>query len=423
MIKKIKMQKILQNKILQSSGLILFFTAITYILNYAYTLVAIHFLSPFEYSELALLIAIYSLFGIFGATISNISLPLLHDVENTKIKNQVVIVTKFLSIILGILSFTIIPFLISKIFNINNYTNIILFSLGGVATLSLALLTAHLQVVKKFAKVGLIQVVSTFIKFFGSLIFLFFGYKILGVGIALLLSSILAFLLFFPWTEENQNMLTSPLLNKGGAGGGLIKNFWQEHKKFLIKSFFGSLILTLLITLDTILAKRFLSEELVGFFVGISTLAKLFLYGNIAISSVIFPFYLSEKDENKKKNILNYFIYFILFTGFLFIIISYFMHNFLVPLILGQKYLLASNYLFPISTFVISGTLAYVFTQLSILTNNKNFLKNISIYFVIFIISTFIFINYFTITIYSFSYFLTLSYLILFLITYTNSKN
>jgi O-antigen/teichoic acid export membrane protein len=417
------MQKILQNKILQSSGLILFFTAITYILNYAYTLVAIHFLSPFEYSELALLIAIYSLFGIFGATISNISLPLLHDVENTKIKNQVVIVTKFLSIILGILSFTIIPFLISKIFNINNYTNIILFSLGGVATLSLALLTAHLQVVKKFAKVGLIQVVSTFIKFFGSLIFLFFGYKILGVGIALLLSSILAFLLFFPWTEENQNMLTSPLLNKGGAGGGLIKNFWQEHKKFLIKSFFGSLILTLLITLDTILAKRFLSEELVGFFVGISTLAKLFLYGNIAISSVIFPFYLSEKDENKKKNILNYFIYFILFTGFLFIIISYFMHNFLVPLILGQKYLLASNYLFPISTFVISGTLAYVFTQLSILTNNKNFLKNISIYFVIFIISTFIFINYFTITIYSFSYFLTLSYLILFLITYTNSKN
>jgi O-antigen/teichoic acid export membrane protein len=173
--------------------------------------------------------------------------------------------------------------------------------------------------VKDFFKVGLIQVFSTFIKFSFSLVLLYFGYNIFGVGIALLLSTILAILFFFPYTRENIKILKEQISSANFLKKNLpplrlknefrtlehVKNFWYAHKDFILKSFFGSLVLTLLITLDTILAKKFLHSDIVGFFVGISTLAKLYLFGIIAISSVIFPYYLSEKEESKKKNILN----------------------------------------------------------------------------------------------------------------------
>jgi O-antigen/teichoic acid export membrane protein len=426
------MQNIFHNKILQSSGLILFFTAIGYILNYAYTLVAIHFLTPLQYSELAFLLAIYSLFGIFGATISNVSLPLLHEKENTKIKKQVIAVTKFVSIILFLLSVSIFPFLISKFFNIENYTNIILFSVGGILTISTALLTTHLQVVKNFLKVGLIQAFATFIKFFGSFVFLYFGFQIFGVAIALLLSSILALLFFFPYNKENneifENSISLPLLDKGGVRGGLVLQFWHEHKNLILKSFFGSLVLTLLITLDTILAKRLLHEDIVGYFVGISTLAKLFLFGIIAISSVVFPFYLSEKDVQKQKKILNYFLIFTFISSTLWLLFTYFFHDIIVPLILGVKYTEASIYLFPISLTIVSASFAYIFTQLSILKNVKNFLPTIFIYFAIFIISFLVYkkilspnINAINIT--SLSNFLTLMFSVLSILFYKVSKN
>ncbi len=368
---------------IKSSFLILFFTGITYVLNYAYTLVAIHFLSPFEYSELAFLIAVYSLFGVFGATISNVSLPLLHKEENVKIKNQVVATTKFLLIILIILSFTIVPIVVSRFFNIQEYKNIILFSLGGSLTIALSLLTTHLQVVKNFLKVGLIQVFSTTIKFLGSLLFLYFGLKVFGVGVALFLSPFLSIILFFPWNQEN--LITTN--NKNILGN--VKTFWQEHKHFLIKSFVGSLLLTLFITLDTILAKKFLDENIVGYFVGISTLAKLFLYGIIAISTVVFPHLLSEKEDKNKEKILSYFLIFISISGTVWLLIAYFLNPIFVPLILGKKYSVASSYLFPISLFVISSTFAYILTQLAILQNRKNFLKIILIYFIILILLIF----------------------------------
>ncbi len=381
---------------IQSSFLILFFTGITYILNYVYTLVAIHFLTPFEYSELAFLIAVYSLFGVFGATISNVSLPLLHTQENTKIKNQVVATTKFLLIFLVILSFTIIPFFVAKFFNIYEYKNIILFSLAGSLSVAFSLLTTHLQVVKNFKKVGLIQVFSTLIKFLGSLLFLYFGFKIFGVGIALFLSSLLSIIFFFPKNQENTNLLknfspTSLLI--------LTQSFWKEHKNFIIKSFVGSLILTLFVTLDTILAKKFLDENIVGYFIGISTLAKLFLYGVIAISTVIFPYMLAENSKEKQTKILKYFLSFIFVSGLIFIFVSYFFHSLFVPLILGNKYSVASNYLFPISLYVVSSTFAYILTQISILRNNKNFLKVTFAYFIfIVILSIFYILNIFDFT-------------------------
>jgi O-antigen/teichoic acid export membrane protein len=427
----------MQNKIIQSSGLILFFTAITYILNYAYTLIAIHFLTPLEYSELAFLIAVYSLFGIFGATITNISLPLLHEKENTQIKLEVIAVTKFLSIVLLFLSITIFPLIISKFFNIENFANIILFSVGGVLTLANALLVVHLQVVKDFFKVGLIQVFSTFIKFSFSLVLLYFGYNIFGVGIALLLSTILAILFFFPYTRENIKILKEQISSANFLKKNLpplrlknefrtlehVKNFWYAHKDFILKSFFGSLVLTLLITLDTILAKKFLHSDIVGFFVGISTLAKLYLFGIIAISSVIFPYYLSEKEESKKKNILNYFLIFILATSALFISVSYFFHNFFVTLILGVKYSAYSYYLFYISLFVSFASLSYFLTQLHILENNKNFLKNLIIFFIFSITIIFIFLKLFQNTPQNFSYLLSIMFAFLSFLLYNFDTN
>lgn len=377
---------------IQSSFLILFFTGLTYILNYAYTLVAIHFLSPLEYSELAFLVAVYSLFGVFGATVSNVSLPLLHTKENIKIKNQVVAVTKFLLICLFILSFTIIPFVVAKFFNIYEYTNIVLFSLGGSLSIAFALLTTHLQVVKDFRKVGLVQVFSTSIKFLGSLVFLFFGFKIFGVGIALFLSSLISIIFFFPKNEDNIKLLK----DSSFSSFSLVKSFWQEHKNFIIKSFVGSLILTLFVTLDTILAKKILTEDVVGYFIGISTLAKLFLYGVIAISTVIFPYILAENSRDKQKRILNYFLLFIFVSGLLFVLFSYFLNSFFVPLILGEKYFAASHFLFPISLYVVTSAFAYLLTQLSILENSKNFLKVISVYFLLILI--FIFFNNFDFT-------------------------
>ncbi len=413
------------NKIFQSSFLILFFTSINYILNYAYTLVAIHFLTPLQYSELAFLIAIYSLFGIFGATITNISLPLLHEKENAKIKLEVIAVTKILSIVLLLLSVTIFPFIISRFFNINSYVNIILFSVGGVSTLSVALLTVHLQVVKNFFRVGLIQTFSTFIKFIISFILLYFGYNIFGVGISLLLSSLLALILFFPWTKENLHILLKQIKGKTSTSQTMthVKDFYNSHKSLILKSFVGSFTLTLLMTLDTILAKKFLAEDVVGYFVGISTLAKLFLFGIMAISSVIFPYYLSEEDIVKKKNILKYFLSFTLIASIFWLLLSYFAHDYIVPTILGAKYLSYSIHLFSISLFVCMASFAYILTQLAILENNKNLLKNIFLFFIIFIISTFIFLknlspNINAINIKNFSEFLSLQYLILTLILY-----
>jgi O-antigen/teichoic acid export membrane protein len=375
-------------KLLGNSFFSVVFSGFTHVLNYAFVLTCLHFLSTSEYANLSLILSFYTIIGVFGSTLATAGLAQLSQVtedEQRQIKEKIMSTSKVLFVTLSLFSIFVLTPFIYFFFKLDSLFSIALLLLAGVLSIGLNMLTLHFQLMQEFIRNGLMSIVSTTFKLIVSFIALYFGFGILGVGMSLLLGTICCFLIFYPRSENKLLLETSSLLILKNT-----KNFILENKNLLEKSFYASLVLVLCVTLDTILVKKILSETLSAQYIGLATLAKLFLYGNVAIATVLFPYCLQYIKNNSREladKVFNLYNMFIVVSGFIGFVIVYFYHKFFVHLIIGAKYLDSSLYLPNIFVVIVFTTLAYSTSQYAALTNAKNFLKVISYYFVFFIIS------------------------------------
>jgi O-antigen/teichoic acid export membrane protein len=361
---QIMLSVLTKNKILQSSAINVLFSAMSNVLNYAFVLICINYLTPKEYADLALTISFYSIIGIFATTLSTTSLSLLSHHNNRSEKENIMSLAKVLILVLTIVSILVLTPFIKHFFDVGSYLNITIILLAGVVSIITSLLTVHFQVMGQYTRNGLAQVLSTILKFSFSFLALYLSFGLTGISVALLLSTIFTFILFYPRSEYGLlverravNIFTTSL------------QFIKDNKSLIQKSLLSSLIAILCITADTILAKRLLDTDIASQFIGMSVVAKLFIYGTLAITTVIFPYILSVRDINVKKLYIKYLNLFILVTGTTWITLAYFFGEFFLQLILGDKYTSLADYFYLVCIISVTATLAYVNSHLASLLN------------------------------------------------------
>lgn len=362
------MLKILKNPVFASSAITIAFTALTHILNYVFTLSAIHFLTPIEYTDMALVMSLYGLMGIFAAALSIVTLSILSKNNHPELRGQILATAKVTAIVLSFLSIFIVAPIIQYFFRLDSYQEVLISLLAGVGSLGTTLLTVHFQVKKEFVRSGWFSFLFTTLKLVLSLLLLWLGLKVMGVSLGLFGSTIFTFLLFFPTSARGELLKTNDLWSKAVV-------FYQQHRRIIITSIISSLTLMLCVNIDVLMSKRILGSEIAAGYLGISTLSKLFLYSSLAVMSVVFPYILSTNNIQSKKKMFNYFLAFIASAAVIFLLLAYYLDQFLVGLILGAKYLPYAQNFLPIAVAIVSMSFAYTFSYFASLIDAGHFKK------------------------------------------------
>jgi O-antigen/teichoic acid export membrane protein len=362
------MLKILKNPVFTSSAVTIAFTALTHILNYVFTLSVIHFLTPIEYTDMALVMSLYGLMGIFAAALSIVTLSILSKNNHPELREQILATAKVTAIVLSFLSIFIVAPIIQYFFRLDSYQEVLISLLAGVGSLGTTLLTVHFQVAKEFVRAGWFSFLFTTLKLMLSLLLLWFGLKVMGVSLGLFGSTIFTFLLFFPTSARSELFKRSGIWPKAVT-------FYKHHRRIIITSLISSLTLMLCVNVDVLMSKRILGSEIAAGYLGISTLSKLFLYSSLAVMSVVFPYILSTTNIQSKKKMFNYFLAFIASAAVIFLLFAYYLDQFLVGLILGAKYLPYAQNFLPIAAAIVSMSFAYIFSYFASLIDAGHFKK------------------------------------------------
>jgi O-antigen/teichoic acid export membrane protein len=374
------MPKNFSHPIITSGLLTIGFTAIVHISNYLYTLLSVRYLSPLEYSDLALIVSFFSLMGVFAATLSNTALSLLSrrkgSEDYTETKKQILHSSTVFFYLIFIFSLLVLTPIIHFVFDVESIPEIIIILTAGLFSVGNALLSIHFQLHKKFFINGSFGVTSALLKLVLSFVFLYLGYKIFGVALALFFSTLFAFIAFYPHKVIGTY---KEILSFKKEYLETTTKFVKDNKKFLFKTFISSLLLTLCLIIDTLSAKKLLSPELAAQYIGMSTLAKLFFYSVVALGAVIFPYLLSHEETISKKKLFNYFMLFISASGILALIVSKLFAVQLITLVLGGAYTAEAQYFIYILLVSISATFAYVMINLSSLLDAAHFSKNVAL--------------------------------------------
>lgn len=385
------MRKLLKHPIIASSFLTIGFTGIVHIANYLYTLVCVRFLTPVEYSDLALIVSFYSLMGVFSATLANTSLSLLsrhkNDEAYSSLKKQILHTSTIVIYAVWIFSLFVLTPIIYYAFKIPSVLEIIIILTAGIFSIGSALLSVHFQLEKDFVRSGFFGVVSTLLKLIFSFIALYAGYKIFGVSVALFFAGLVSFIIFYPQKIiASYNTLLVPknyFINEAVT-------FLKAHKRFIFKTLISSLAMILILVIDTLLAKRLLIPNMAAQYIGMATLAKLFFYSTTAICVVIFPYLLSKESQTPKKLLLNMFLGIIFFVGIISLIVSFFFPKELIGLVLGQAYTLEAKDFVYVLLVSITASFASIMTNLSSLLDAAHFNKTILPIFIFGIIFLFV---------------------------------
>lgn len=372
------MYRMLRSPIFKSSLLTIGFTAIIHISNYIYTLVCVRFLNPHEYSDLALIVSFYSLTGVFAATLANTSLSLLSRnryTENYKELKSTILHTSTVALYaVFILTLIILTPVIHLAFGVESIPEIIIILTAGIFSIGNGLLAMHFQLQKRFIINGFFGVNSALLKLLFSFILLYFGYKTLGVSIALFLSGLLSFLFFYPKKDIGSYANLVILENRHIESA---KAFLKSHKRFILKNLISALAIIICTILDTLLAKKLLSPNSAAQYIGMATLAKLFFYTTTAISVVIFPYLLHKESTTPKRVIFRLFMFMLFLAGVISMFISIMFPTQIIKLILGAAYTLEANKLAYILSASIAASFASVAINLSSLLDAAHFNKNI----------------------------------------------
>ena len=238
-----------------------------------------------------------------------------------------------------------------------------------------------LQGLQNFRSFGVNLLSEGISKLFLGVILILIGLEVNGVVIAIVLSYIIAFFIGY-------KLVKKILPNK-------IKKFnTKEIYKYSIPVISMLIGLTAFYTIDVILVKHFFTDIKAGYYVAISTLAKVLFFGSYSITQVMFPKVSELYAKNHPHKHLLYKSLLMMLLFLVPVIVIYFLFsNFIINLVYGKAYLEVANLLgrFAIVIGLFSLIYAIAFYQLSI--NKTKFLYALFLFNLLEIILMYIFHN------------------------------
>jgi len=327
---------------------------------YLFQLIIAKVLSISEFGDLT---ALFSLMIFISAPLSIFSVSLVKWVSIIKNQNYPKKLTEFFYTIL-IFSFIYSFFVFILLFLLKNFIigylqlstpkSYLFFNLYVfIANLTFIFLPI-LQSLQRFKAYSLLNLFNMFNRFLVALVSLIFSLKLINVLKLLFIQVI--FSIFLAFLALKKNLVYSYF------------KFNMLHIKKVLKfaafSSFSVLGLTLLLSTDILLVKHFFDSNIAGIYSSVTVLGKIVFWVNGPIILVAFPLF----SEKYAKGIipfkhLSYTFLAVLGVSFsIFLIMSLF-PSFIISLLFGTKYSLASSFLPKYSLFMVLFSLNALFVQ------------------------------------------------------------
>lgn len=217
------------------------------------------------------------------------------------------------------------------------------------------IITGFFQGTKKFFHYGVISCITPIVKLFGSMIFLYIGWKLNGILLSLLFGSILSILVGFLYLKKNFKPIKRKKANIGK----------EKIFGYFIGTFLANIGLVLLSNIDMILIKHYFNIES-GYYSTALVFGKMILYFSSSIVVTLFPLVVEQKNNNKqviailKKSLLYGGV-----LSFCAMIGLNLLGEVLIQILYGNTYNMAIKYIFPVSIMIL---------PMSILTILMNYL-------------------------------------------------
>lgn len=321
-------------------GIVLFF-AMTLVNfgNYLFNMIMGRMLGPADYGALVSLLAFLAIISVPAATLQTSAMKFSSvfraKQQDGKINYLLRYITKktvFISIIVCLL-LILFSYYISKFLNLGSATPVIILASSCLFFFLLPFNRGIIQGIQNFTGLSINIGLEPIIKIFLGILLVYFGLKLNGSLLAILLSSFLVYLLSFYFLKK---ILKQPIESFA------TRSFWRYSFTTLCAIF----LLSFLTYIDVIAVKHYFSPEDAGLYSALSTVSKIVLYFSMPFIATMFP-KISRLHVKKEKHFSVLAQTFIVTSLLSIAVMVFFMilPEFSIKILFGQQYLAVSPYL------------------------------------------------------------------------------
>jgi O-antigen/teichoic acid export membrane protein len=324
-------------------------------LNYLYYPIMGHMLGTGAFGEVQALFSLFAQITIFLNVLSLLTVNIVVNYNDNARRNRVILELEKLSIgvsavllVVTVLAGTVLQ----HFFNFASPVPFLMLSLAVLISTPLTFRTGFLRGQKRFGLVVLAGVLSSLFDIIFSVVLVLAGQGTSGAILGLALAQIVAcgFAIY--------------AARKYGFTESLRKNFWRlpdlklilPELKYAGLVFVGSLAITGLYSIDTIVVKHYFDAETAGLYAGIATIARIIFFLTASIAQVLLPSVKLNHDAAQNQRVLLKSLVMLVTIGGIGLIGFSVLSEFTIKVLMGSAYLPYANLLPRLSlvVFIIS---------------------------------------------------------------------
>lgn len=329
-------EKVKTNKLLRQNLVFFLGTMAAAGTNYLFYPVVGRMLQPKEFGEVQVVLALSMQ---IVAVFSIVRLIVVREVANAS-KEQAIALTNRIqhfmwqaSLVIGVVGVAAAPFLARSLQYTSPLPMVLLIAMVVLAIMR-SPIDGFLRGRQLFTQSGIADFSTAALKLIFAAALAAVGLKVVGVLFGVLLSMIGSFMFeivvarragLHKITNKDKERLSVPIL------------------KFALKSLasigLASMSITVLVGLDTVMAKRFFTPDVAGLYSGISIISNILFYATISVTGVLFSSVKRRQDDAANLRVLYLSVGLLVLAGTVGITLFAVWPDFIITLLLGERYL------------------------------------------------------------------------------------
>lgn len=366
-----RINDLLKNKFLRSSGIVLIGAVIVNFFNYFFNLVLGRMLTPEEYGAAAVLTTLVFIVSVPSTTLTTFIAKYIAEYRaknNAQSSNLLYKQVTRYGIIVGVVGLVALwllnPLLI-KFINVDK-TILSIFWILFPITLFASASKGVLQGFEDFNRFTISNLIGTVSKIMLAVILLSIHLSVLGVVLSLILSGVVVY--FYNIYSVSKHL---PLPSNSDHAP-----LFQTTSSYLMLVFWFTLLWSVFGNVDVIFAKKFLTDFDAGQYAALAVMGRIVTYSSLAVVAVLFPMAAHSKASGSNTG-RKYLVLSLSTVGVISAVILLFFYslpNFTVSLLFSSKYLPIARYLWLIGLSMMFGALGAVLANYLMAIHNKKFI-------------------------------------------------
>lgn len=342
-------KKILTDKLIMGSIVMFSSSMLSNFLAYLYNLFMGRALGPANFGILTAVVSLLSVISIPTVTFSTAITKFTADYKAKSEYSRLSFFLRKLSqyfFLLGIFSFAFVFIgrgYLSDFLKIQSDVPIIILGILFLLNLTQTVNNGVLAGLQEFNFLAVTGLLSSVLKLGVGVFLVTLGFSVNGAISAVAISILIVYLLSFLPLEK--------ILRLAGENGFQLPR--ASLLTYSVPVFFSMVGLSLLITTDILLVKRFFSPEEAGLYSALSLVGRVIFYASSSIASVMFPL-IAERHtaERDYRHLLYFSLLLIALCSFPIVIFYYLFPQFSMSFFFGNKYISAAPYLWLFGLFI-----------------------------------------------------------------------